>query len=34
LATFNISDINALINKTVNNLLNITQQSDEQRECR
>jgi len=34
LASFTISDINNLIHKCTNYLLNITQQSDEQRECR
>ena len=34
LASFTISDKNDLIHKCTNYLLNITQQSDEQRECR
>ena len=34
LASFTISDKNDLIHKNMNYLLNITQQSDEQRECR
>jgi len=34
LASFNISDIDALKNKCAKYLINVTQQSDEQRKCR